>query len=53
MEIAIMLNVSRETVTRVFQHLQKQHIVSRDGTAKLLINDLQTIKGVAEGKQQL
>ena len=50
MEIAIMLNVSRETVTRVFQHLQKQHIVSRDGTAKLLINDLQTIKGVAEGK---
>ena len=52
MEIAIMLNVSRETVTRVFQHLQKQHIVSRDGTAKLLINDLQTIKGVAEGKQQ-
>ena len=53
MEIAIMLNVSRETVTRVFQHLQKQHIVSRDGTAKLLINDLQTIKGVAEGNQQL
>ena len=53
MEIAIMLNVSRETVTRVFQQLQKKQIVSRDGPSKLLINDLQTIKGVAEGNQQL
>ena len=53
MEIAIMLNVSRETVTRVFQQLQKRQIVSRDGPSKLLINDLQTIKGVAEGNQQL
>ena len=53
MEIAIMLNVSRETVTRVFQQLQKQQIVSRDGPSKLLINDLQAIKGVAEGNQQL
>ena len=53
MEIAIMLNVSRETVTRVFQQLQKRQIVSRDGPSKLLINDLQTIKRVAEGNQQL
>ena len=53
MEIAIMLNVSRETVTRVFQQLQKQHIVSRDGPSKLLINELQTLKEVAEGIQQL
>jgi len=53
MEIAIMLNVSRETVTRVFQQLQKQQIVSRDGPSKLLINDLQTIKEVAEGVKQL
>ena len=53
MEIAIMVNVSRETVTRVFQHLQKLQIVSRDGPTKLIINDLQTIKGVAEGNQQL
>ena len=53
MEIAIMLNVSRETVTRVFQQLQKQHIVSRDGPSKLLINELQTLKEVAEGVQQL
>ena len=53
MEIAIMLNVSRETVTRVFQQLQKRQIVSRDGPSKLLINDLQTIKEVAEGVKQL
>ena len=53
MEIAIMLNVSRETVTRVFQQLQKQQIVSRDGPSKLLINDLQSIKEVAEGVKQL
>ena len=53
MEIAIMVNVSRETVTRVFQHLQKLQIVSRDGPTKLIINDLQTLKGVAEGNQQL
>ena len=53
MEIAIMLNVSRETVTRVFQQLQKQHIVSRDGPSKLLINELQTLREVAEGIQQL
>ena len=53
MEIAIMLNVSRETVTRVFQQLQKRQTVSRDGPSKLLINDLQTIKEVAEGVKQL
>ena len=53
MEIAIMVNVSRETVTRVFQHLQKLQIVSRDGPTKLIINDLQSLKGVAEGNQQL
>ena len=39
MEIAIMLNLSRETVTRVFQQLQKRQIVSRDGRlATVLFN---------------
>ncbi len=53
MEIAIMLNLSRETVTRVFQTLQTRQIVKRDGPACLLITDLQTLKELAEGKQEL
>lgn len=53
MEIAIMLNVSRETVTRVFQTLQNQQIVKRDGPAKLLINDPKTLQQYAEGSDEL
>lgn len=53
MEIAIMLNVSRETVTRVFQSLQNRQIVKRDGPAKLVINDLGALKGFAEGNAEL
>ena len=53
MEIAIMLNVSRETVTRVFQTLQNRQIVKRDGTARLLVNDLHALKRFAEGKEVL
>ena len=53
MEIAIMLNVSRETVTRVFQTLQKRQIVRRDGSAILIINDVQKLKGFAEGKESI
>lgn len=52
-EIAIMLNVSRETVTRVFQKLQNQRVVQRDGPKSLLIIDLHTLKKLAEGKQEL
>ena len=51
MEIAIMLNVSRETVTRVFQNLQNQKVVRRDGPSRLIINDLAVLKEYAEGKQ--
>ena len=51
MEIAIMLNVSRETVTRVFQNLQNQKVVRRDGPSRLIINDLVVLKEYAEGKQ--
>ena len=50
MEIAIMLNVSRETVTRVFQSLQNRQIVRRDGPTKLLIIDPKALKQLAEGK---
>ncbi len=53
MEIAIMLNLSRETVTRVFQALQSCDIVRRDGAAQLHIANLQTLKELAEGKKEL
>ena len=51
MEIAIMLNVSRETVTRVFQTLQNRQIVRRDGSAKLIISNLEALRQFAEGTQ--
>ncbi len=53
MEIAIMLNISRETVTRVFQTLQNRQIVKRDGPAVLLVNDLKSLKSYAEGTAEL
>jgi CRP-like cAMP-binding protein len=53
MEIAIMLNLSRETITRVFQQLQRKQFVSRDGPNKLLIHNLLTLKKIAEGSHQL
>ena len=53
MEIAIMLNVSRETVTRVFQSLQNQQIVKRDGPSRLIVSDLEVLKALAEGKAEL
>jgi CRP/FNR family cyclic AMP-dependent transcriptional regulator len=53
MEIAIMLNVSRETVTRVFQTLQKRQIVRRAGSANLIINEVKTLKDFAEGKETI
>lgn len=53
MEIAIMLNVSRETVTRVFQTLQNRQIVRRDGASSLVVNNLKSLKGFAEGDEEL
>jgi len=53
MEIAIMLNISRETVTRVFQTLQNRQIVKRDGPASLIVNDLAVLKDFAEGAKEL
>ena len=53
MEIAIMLNLSRETVTRVFQQLQAQDIVRRDGTSRLLVPNTVALKALAEGTQEL
>jgi len=53
MEIAIMLNISRETVTRVFQALQSRRVVQRDGASRLQVNDLQLLKDLAEGREEL
>lgn len=53
MEIAIMLNLSRETVTRVFQSLQNRQIVKRDGSALLLVNDLAALESLANGSESL
>lgn len=53
MEIAIMLNLSRETVTRVFQMLQTREIVKRDGAARLLVPEPTLLKELAEGAREL
>lgn len=52
-EIAIMLNVSRETVTRVFQKLQNQKIVQRAGPGSLIITNPAELKQLAEGDRDL
>ncbi|WP_191602243.1 Crp/Fnr family transcriptional regulator [Marinomonas algicola] len=49
-ELGIMLNLSRETVTRVFQTLQSKAIVKRDGSARLVILDPDALKDLAESK---
>lgn len=49
-ELAIMINVSRETVTRVFQLLQGHGIVERDGN-DLRIDDPEMLRNIAAGQQ--
>ena len=53
MELAIMLNLSRETVTRVFQQLQRQKLVARKGPNELVIHDLAALKKIAEGLKKI
>jgi len=48
-EIAIMINTSRETVTRVFQVLQTRGVIKRDGNA-LTVSDPGYLDQVAAGK---
>lgn len=47
-ELAIMINVTRETVSRVFQLLQGRGIVERDGN-DLKVEDPATLRSLAEG----
>ena len=51
LEIANMLNISRETVTRVFQTLQNRQIVRRNGASSLLIEDPEALKRLANGDE--
>ena len=53
MEIAIMLNLSRETITRVFQQLQRKQIVSRTGPNSLIIKQTPLLKKIADGSETL
>jgi CRP/FNR family transcriptional regulator, cyclic AMP receptor protein len=50
-ELAIMINASRETVTRVFQLLQSRGVVERSGN-DLRVDDALFLKDVAAGKRQ-
>ena len=48
-EIAIMVNTSRETVTRVFQVLQTRGVLKRDGD-QFQVEDSRYLNDVAEGR---
>ena len=50
-EIAIMVNTSRETVTRVFQVLQARGILKREGN-QLRVEDTRYLNDVAEGRAE-
>jgi len=50
-EIAIMINASRETVTRVFQLLQSRGVVERNGN-DLRVDNASFLKDVAAGRMQ-
>jgi len=51
-ELAIMINLSRETVTRAFQILQAKGLVAREGT-NLIIQQPEQMTNVASGKANL
>ena len=46
-----MINVTRETVTRVFQKLQKNGVLKRNGDI-LIIHNLNYINHVANGSEE-
>ena len=50
-ELAIMINASRETVTRAFQVMTQQKILIRQGNA-LHVLQLGAIKDIAEGRKE-
>ena len=52
LEIANMLSISRESVTRVFQTLQNQQIVKRNGSSSLIIVHPNKLKALAEDSDE-
>jgi len=50
-EIAIMINTTRETVTRVFQTLQKKGIIRRNGDA-LIVCSLEKLQHIATDQEK-
>lgn len=52
-EMAIMLNISRETVTRVFQALIGKGLVQRNGTTSLIILEPEVLGDVSQGELEL
>jgi CRP-like cAMP-binding protein len=52
-EIAIMLNTSRETVTRIFQRLSTKQLIDKDGAQTLIIKDISALKRIANGELPL
>lgn len=51
-EIAIMINTTRETVTRVFQTLQKKGLIKRNGNTLIVLN-LKKLQRLAEDPNNL
>ena len=47
-ELAMMINASRETVTRAFRTLQTSGLVKRDGN-KLILNNERALEQLARG----
>jgi len=52
-EIGMMLNLSRETVTRVFKVLQEKGLVKKDGSTKLVILNAKLLANVAKGLDKI
>jgi len=52
-ELGIMLNTTRESVTRVFQRLQNANIVRKESSASLEILDPEALGHIAEGHSKL
>lgn len=50
-ELAIMINTTRETVTRAFQLLQTQSILRRDGD-RIVLTQVDLLRKIAEGQQE-
>lgn len=50
-ELAIMINTTRETVTRLFQSLQQQGWIARDGDT-LLIRQAEALAALVQGSRQ-